>query len=380
MSAGRPALRPAESTAEPTPLRSYDRPERVAATTERTLIATPADTIKFASTEWAWVDRGRPRIPTGSLCLLAGREATNKSTWAASFAASISTGDLEGAWQGRARSVLYASTEDSWPRTIGPRLAAAGADLSRVHQLAVKHGDTVDTPVLPDDVERLADKIETGDYGLVVFDPLISMLGDGLDPNKARQVRSALEPVMAAADRTGCVVAAIVHFNKAQVQDALTAISGSSAFRELARSIFAFAREDGSQRIMTQLKNNLGPDDLPSLRYEVESTTVPTDDGVASVSRLVFKGDSATTVHDLYGEQAAVQMGKTERAAAWLQGVLAGAGGELSAKRLETLAADAGYPERTLKRAKTIAGVESVQAGGGWQWRLSDARQAPTNV
>ena len=273
--------------------------------------------------------------------------------------------------------MLYASTEDSWPRTIGPRLAAAGADLSRVHQLAVKHGDTVDTPVLPDDVERLADKIETGDYGLVVFDPLISMLGDGLDPNKARQVRSALEPVMAAADRTGCVVAAIVHFNKAQVQDALTAISGSSAFRELARSIFAFAREDGSQRIMTQLKNNLGPDDLPSLRYEVESTTVPTDDGVASVSRLVFKGDSATTVHDLYGEQGAVQMGKTERAAAWLQGVIAGAGGELSAKKLETLAADAGYPERTLKRAKGIAGVESIQARGSWWWRVAAATTEP---
>ena len=133
------------------------------ATTERALIATPAGTIVFASTKWAWVDRGRPRIPTGSLCLLAGREATNKSTWAASLAASISTGELEGAWQGRPRSVLYASTEDSWPRTIGPRLAAAGA-------------------VLPDDVERLADKIETGAYG---------------------------------------------HFNKAQVQDALTAISGS---------------------------------------------------------------------------------------------------------------------------------------------------------
>jgi hypothetical protein len=246
-----------------------------------------------------------------------------------------------------------------------------------VHQLAVKHGDTVDTPVLPDDVERLADKIETGDYGLVVFDPLISMLGDGLDPNKARQVRSALEPVMAAADRTGCVVAAIVHFNKAQVQDALTAISGSSAFRELARSIFAFAREDGSQRIMTQLKNNLGPDDLPSLRYEVESTTVPTDDGVASVSRLVFKGDSATTVHDLYGEQAAMQMGKTERAAAWLQGVIAGAGGELSAKKLEALAADAGYPERTLKRAKGIAGVESIQARGSWWWRVAAATTEP---
>jgi hypothetical protein len=72
-------------------------------------------------------------------------------------------------------------------------------------------------------------------------------------------------------------------------------------------------------------------------------------------------------------------MGKTERAAAWLQGVIAGAGGELSAKKLETLAADAGYPERTLKRAKGIAGVESIQARGSWWWRFSrESAEAPT--
>ena len=126
---------------------------------------------------------------------------------------------------------------DHAPDTVNP-------SLWRQSQLVVQGGlyKVVDRlyQVRSADLSNLT--IVEGDTGLIVFDPLISMLGDGLDPNKARPVRSALEPVMAAADRTGCVVAAIVHFNKAQVQDALTAISGSSAFRELARSIFAFAR------------------------------------------------------------------------------------------------------------------------------------------
>jgi hypothetical protein len=90
------------------------------------------------------------------------------------------------------------------------------------------------------------------------------VLGDTINDHRAKDVRTALEPLVAVADRTGCLMLAIVHFNKGNGVDAATLLSGSHAFRDLPRATFAFAATK-TEKVFSQVKNSLGRDDLPSL-------------------------------------------------------------------------------------------------------------------
>ena len=70
------------------------------------------------------------------------------------------------------------------------------------------------------------------------------------------------------ADRTGSVFLGIAHFNKGNGTDAASLITGSGAFKNVPRSVFGFARDesdDNGGRVMSQVKNSLGRDDLHSL-------------------------------------------------------------------------------------------------------------------
>ena len=79
---------------------------------------------------WLWTDR----LALGTLALLAGREGLGKSILAYTVAAMITRGMLPGEHIGTPRAVLIAAIEDSWSRTIVPRLIAADADLDLVFQ------------------------------------------------------------------------------------------------------------------------------------------------------------------------------------------------------------------------------------------------------
>ena len=66
------------------------------------------------------------------------------------------------------------------------------------------------------------------------------------------------------------------HFNKSAGSDPLSLVMGSAAFGNVARAALGFARdteaEDGSC-VISQVKNNLGRLDLPSLRYRIDEAT-----------------------------------------------------------------------------------------------------------
>jgi hypothetical protein len=136
---------------------------------------------------------------------------------------------------------------------------------------------------------------------LVILDPMLSVLGDTINDHRAKDVRAALEPLVAAADRTDCLMVAIAHFNKGNGIDAATLLSGSHAFRDLPRAVFAFAAPQ-TEKVFTQVKNNLGRNDLPSLTYTIEPVTVPTPKGDAEVSKFVLGSVSHRDVADLLSE------------------------------------------------------------------------------
>jgi hypothetical protein len=176
---------------------------------------------------------------------------------------------------------------------------------------------------------------------LVVLDQLLSLLDHEINDYRAREVRHALEPVVAVADRTRCLFLGLAHFTKATGNDPLMLVSGSGAFGQLIRAGVGFARDedaDGEALVLSQIKNNLGREDLPSLKYEIQPVSVETPEGTSYVSRFRFTGEeSERSVRDLLrgaGSEDPEQRSEREEAAEWLRDYLIDCGGEAPRKDL----------------------------------------------
>jgi 5S rRNA maturation endonuclease (ribonuclease M5) len=353
----------------------------------RRLLFTPASKITPRPVRWVWdttpadgrtTEQGR--FPASSLVLAVGRAGLGKSQFAVWTAAQITRGVLPGCHYGTPRSVVYCATEDSWEMTIVPRLMAVGADLDRVfHVRAIDDGDPHARLTLPEDTRLLEAGIGEHDVVLVVLDPLLSLLDHEINDYRAREVRHALEPVVAVADRTRCLFLGLAHFTKATGSDPLMLVSGSGAFGQLIRAGVGFARDeeaDGETLVLSQIKNNLGREDLPSLKYEIQPVSVETPEGTSYVSRFRFTGEeSERSVRDLLRGAGEDPEEKSEQdaAAAWLRAYLGGMPNrEAPAKDVLKDGQEAGFAKHTLQRARQRAGARTQKSdfSSGWVWAL----------
>lgn len=340
---------------------------------------TRASEIEIRPVVWVWQDNGYGRIPAGTLSIMAGREGTGKSSCAIWLAAQMTRGLLPGRHFGQPRPVFYLAVEDSWSQTIVPRLAAAGANLDLIYRFEVVADNDEDVMLsLPADNLLLEESILTEAAALVVIDPLMSVLSERIDTHRTREVRLALDPLAKLADRTGAVLIGIAHFNKAGGTDAASLLSGSHAFRDVPRSIFGFAKDDDN-RVMSQVKNSLGRDDLPSLQYVMEPVLIDTPSGVAETARFSFAGESDRSVADLLRDAHGSDEDRSERdeAVSWLIDYLSMSGGSASAADAIRAAAAVGIAKTTLTRARKRSGVRSVKIGmaGGWFWTLEESTE-----
>jgi hypothetical protein len=333
----------------------------------RTVRLTPASSIKPRPVRWLW-DK---RIPLGELALTPGRGGIGKSTFHAWVIAATTLGTLDGAHLGAPRACIIAATEDSWERTIVPRLIAAGADMNLVFRVDVitdQQDDAVSIS-LPVDIEGLAAEITRMGVALMSVDPLLGVVGGRLDTHKDSEVRQALQPLVRLADATGCTILGNAHFNKSGGNDPLSLVMGSAAFANVARAVLGFARDtdgDGDACVISQLKNNLGRVDLPSLRYNIEEATIATDEGPAEVGRFTMLGESDRSVADILGDrESGDDRGERDEAVEWLTGYLQDQGGTASAADVFKAARADGIAEATLKRARKRAGVASERRGFG---------------
>jgi AAA domain len=322
---------------------------------------TPAALIALRPTYWMWDGR----IPHGALVLGPGREGIGKSLFCAWLAAQITLGRLPGVHHGTHRSVIYAATEDSWERTIAGRLLVAGADLERVYRVEVEQVGTAVPLSLPRDCAALAEQITAHDVALLILDPLISAVDSRINVNQ-EELRGALEPLAALADHTGASIFGLAHFNKATGTDALSRITGSRAFAAVARAALAFARDphaDDGSCVLSQVKNNLGRLDLPSLRYTVESVTVDTSEGPGQWGRLQFIGETETHVEALLNDTDNGE-DRTERdaAAGWLEDYLT-INPKSPSVDVKKAGRVAGFSERTLQRARVALKVITTEEG-----------------
>lgn len=358
------ALSARDRIAEANRARTADQPDD---TPERVVRLTPASDIPLKVARWLWT----ARIPVGEITLLPGREGIGKSLALAWLSARITRGQLPGVYHGQPRAVIYAATEDSWSHTIGPRLVAAGADLDRVFRADVMSADRLASLTLPLDIAGLFAEAERRGVVMLACDPLQSLISSAIDTHKDHDLRTALEPLKAAADRTGCAVVGLAHFNKSAGTDALNLIMGSRGWSAMARAVIAVARDnnaDDGSCVMTQAKSNLGPvaPTVPSLRYVIRTAEIPTPEGPASVGVLAFIGESDRHVGDILAETVADPAERAERdqAADWLADYLAHQPGYEAARADVLKAAKAeGFAERTLQRALSRAHVNTERAG-----------------
>jgi len=358
----------------------------------RRLVITPASDIRLRRVSWLWdtTPKGAPptshgRIPMNALTIAAGHGGTGKTQFACWMTAQITRGVLPGELYGRPHSVFYASTEDSWSQTLAPRLIAAGADMDRVFRIEVQDDGAMSARLtLPIDTSLLGQAAEEHDAVLFVADPLLSLLDDGINDYRAREVRSALEPLISSAERHRFTILGIAHFTKSGGADPLQRLAGSGAFGQMIRSLIAFSEvekddEDAEPEFVLSIeKNNLGREGLPSFKYAIRSATVDTDEGPSLVSRFDLGDTSTTSVKEqmINGMQPEMDRGAVTDAAVWLEGWLADNHGRDAAGAIKKAARANGYAERTIDRAKKKLGLISAHSGFGKErkseWVLPD--------
>ncbi|OGT25299.1 MAG: hypothetical protein A2Z17_04395 [Gammaproteobacteria bacterium RBG_16_66_13] len=331
-----------------------------------------ASEVKRRPVRWLW----RSRIPAGRVSILAGDPDVGKSMITCKLAADISSGATwpdEGlAPRGR---VAMVTAEDDLADTVAPRLAQHGADLDRILLIGPQDCGGY---ILPDGLVPLEERIgelqdSPGDPVLVVLDPLDVFVGR-VDTHKAAEVRGAMAPLEALAQRTGATIIGILHLNKRSTETtALYRVGASLAFVAAARSVVVcgYDPEDHAElqherrRIFTNLKGNLGPK-RKALVYRIE------DPGVVK-----WEGESDCSVSDLLTAGAQTKKGGTavDEAKQFLGSLLSY--GPMPANDILEQAKAAGISAATLRRAKQDMGVRAFRRGeegqrgaGEWLWEL----------
>lgn len=346
----------------------------------RSLLFRPASAIKIRPVRWLWdtTPDGSPptshgRIPMYSLAIAAGGPGIGKSQYAVWMVARITTGTLPGELWGKARGVIYAAAEDSWAMTIAPRLIAAGANMDLVWHVAVRDDEQAYARLtLPLDTSLLGQEAERYSVALLVMDPLLSYIDKGINDYRAAEVRQALEPLVAAADRHHFTILGLAHFTKAGGADPLSRIAGSGAFGQLIRCLIAFAKEEGedgadSRFVMSLEKNNLGRLGLPSHEYVIQPVTVPTEEGPSYVSRFVLGEETTTSVREVMRDETVPtgDRAESDEIRMWLRDYLTDLGGSAENADVMKDAQKLGYSRPSVYRAKTKLRLVTRQSGFG---------------
>lgn len=218
--------------------------------------------------EWLWPGR----MPRGKLVVLDGDPSVGKSTLALDLAARITTGHPmpgEDLAMVPPSAVVLMAAEDGLADTIRPRLDAAGADCTRVHHLdAVPTVDDEGTvrerpPVIPGDVEAIEALVVATGAVLVIVDVLMAYLSGRSDSHRDQDVRGALAPLVAVAERTGATIVVLRHLTKSPGGAAIYRGGGSIGIVGAARSALLAAvdpdDDTGTRRVLAAIKCNLGP-------------------------------------------------------------------------------------------------------------------------
>jgi hypothetical protein len=310
---------------------------------------------------WLWPGR----VAAGKLGLLVGDPGLGKSWITLDLAARVSTGRAmpDDTPAGPPGDVILLSAEDGLADTIRPRLDALGADVARIHHLAVLRAGEAERAVQLADTAALELAIRQQAARLVIIDPLVAYLGS-TDAHRDAEVRGLMAPLAALAEATGAAILGVMHLAKNGQRPAIYRPVGSIAFAAAARIVLAVAADPDCEdwRILVPVKSNL------AARPQAMTYTL-------SNGRLVWAPEPVAQV-DVEALLRGPGLDRHERRAAdaWLCDQLRA--GAVRVRDLQVAAREAGLVWRTVERAKTRRGVRAELVGygpaGHWYWRLPE--------
>lgn len=317
--------------------------------------------VQPTSVEWLW----RGYVPLGKLTLVEGDPGLGKSTVLLDLAARASVGGTTPTGEPLAvLDTLLVTAEDDASDTIRPRLDRAGGDPARIHH--------VSSLTLPDDVDELRRHVAETGAKLIVVDPIVAHLRDGVRTENDHQVRRALAPVVDVAGEFGCAAIAVRHLRKGE-GPALYRGGGTIGFAGLARSVLAVARDpdDEDRAVLASTKVNVARRPA-SLAYRLVA------DGPFDIARVAWEGESDHSAESLIGTGQGIERRPTkiQQMADSIRRVVVQAGGEIAAKDANDALDAEGWTLNSnslITSARQRAGVESYQPniGAPWLWRLA---------
>lgn len=311
----------------------------------------------------AWLLPGR--VLKGTVAVLEGHKGVGKSSLCCALVAAITKGKpLIGRRKVQKGSVLWSPGEEDAATVVRPRLAVAGADLSRVHFPAANELGVRRRLMLPGCCGYLRSAIEHFGATLLILDPLSSHVPPEMDLRSDQSIHQVLDPVADLAYSTGCTVVITRNLVKAQGVDRLHAGLGGAAVGGVARSVLVIDQPDRktSRRVLRVVACNLASA-TPAVEYHL------VDQGgwpiVARLKEVPIEQD----------DEVADQLDLSERdvradARLLLRRMI---GGDwVSVAHIEAEALSASIGQRTLRTAKAELGVLSRRVGthtpAYWEW------------
>lgn len=326
--------------------------------------------VEIKPIEWFW----RNALAT-KVNVIGGAPGLGKSQLVINLAATLTTGGrLPDNTPCEKGSAIILTTEDDAADTICPRALAAGADLSKIEILDAIATDNGRKPWTVDDLSELEKMIDRiGDVRLIIFDPITAHMGNR-DSHKATDVRAALAPLQALADKHHICMLMITHLNKSQGASALDRFNGSTSFQALSRSVWLVGEHptDESLRVFVPVKNNIG-NDRQGYGYKIESVQI--EKGIET-SRIVWQGPVDLPADDVVnGPKKSLDDpdNKSVKAAAARFLLDQVKDGPKLSREIYKEAEAEGYSASTMKRAKKELEIDSYQNSGGWYMRIPDS-------
>jgi hypothetical protein len=316
------------------------------------------------------------RVALAKLGVIDGDPGLGKSTITDDLAARVSTGARmpDGSPGIGPAGVVILSAEDGIADTIRPRCEAAGADLDRIAVLTIADGPYDRPAAIPDDLGHVEAAIGRLGALLVIVDPLMAHLPGHVNSYRDQDVRRALAPFAALAERTGAACLVVRHLTKAAGGSSLYRGGGSIGIVAAARTALLVALdpddETGERRILAVNKSNLARH-APALSFTIAETILP---GGIVTSRVRWGETTAHTAAQLLAVPVdGEDRGALGEAEVVLSTILAS--GPVAAKEVRVEARSAGVSDRTLDRAKVTLGVAVARVGGlgsagRWEWAL----------
>lgn len=307
--------------------------------------------IKSEPVDWLW----EPYIPSGAISLLQGDGGLGKTTLSLVIAAAITKGEpLPGQFVSTPTppaNVIIQNGEDSFTRTIKPRLEQLGADCSRIFTI-----DEKEMPLSFADA-RIEEAIVQTEAKLIILDPVQAFFGRA-NMNAANSVRPVMKQLGAVAEWTDCAVLLVGHLGKTNRRAQYRGLGSVDIFA-VSRSVLTVGNTNigNDIRAMVHNKSNLAPAGV-SLTYAIDP-----------IHGFSWMGEHDISIDELLsGRHQPKQENQFSKATVFIENTLRN--GPMLAVDIMQLAEEQGISEKTLQRAKSALGVYSSKRNGRWYWEL----------